>query len=473
MALVITNIYLPHIDKEQAAKLWTVECHGHRVAKVTRFGQSTGTSPHADVEDHFVTVDGNGGLLLPSFCHSHIHLDKCFVLDQCGDLVKGDFAEAMLLTKKAKTQFSNRADDLYARGARVIRESLENGVTAMRAHVEVDTSVGFACLEAAQKLQSEYNARCDVQIAVFAQEPLFASSEDTVPGSNFSLLKEAASRSGISVIGSAPYVEPTIGQAKANIGLIFDIADTHNLNHVDFHLDYNLDPNSEPLIYEVITQLKERYERGSSTGKGIPSCDSIDSTAEQLTTRRSCPRITIGHATRLQLFSPAQWNDLAESIQDLPITFVGLPQSDMYMQGRAFVDDPLGAPRGTLRVPHIARNYGIQIAISVNNVENAFTPQGSLDPLSLCAFGVAVFQAATPDDIRSLARSVTSTSKQVLGLKPMSHDLVPGVGDQADFVVLHGRKTLQSALLNPPYDRTTIKGGRVVARRVGMTWLLG
>ena len=118
--------------------------------------------------------------------------------------------------------------------------------------------------------------------------------------------------------------------------------------------------------------------------------------------KRPCPRITIGHATRLQLFSPDEWRALADAISGLPITFVGLPQSDMYMQGRAFQDEPLGAPRGTLRVPYLAQRYGIEIAMSVNNVDNAFTPQGSLDPLSLCSFGVGIFQAATSEDIRVL-----------------------------------------------------------------------
>lgn len=244
------------------------------------------------------------------------------------------------------------------------------------------------------KLQVRTAATCHLcnslsQYLVFAQEPLFSSPDDVVAGPNFSLLKDATLRPCVTVIGSAPYVESTIEQAKMNIGLIFDVADACNLNYIDFHLDYNLDPSSEPLIYEVISQWKSRYGRNSSSSQGLDS-------------ESTCPRITIGHATRLQLFTQTQWRDLVEAISGLPITFVGLPQSDMFMQGRAFKDMPLGAPRGTLRVPYIAKNYGLEIAMSVNNVENAFTPQGSLDPLSLCTFGVAVFQTATPEDIRTL-----------------------------------------------------------------------
>ena len=69
------------------------------------------------------------------------------------------------MTKLAKAGFRADLEDLYNRGARIIRESVQYGVTSMRAHVEVDTSVEFACLEAAQRLQRDYRTQCDVQIA--------------------------------------------------------------------------------------------------------------------------------------------------------------------------------------------------------------------------------------------------------------------------------------------------------------------
>lgn len=193
-------------------------------------------------------------------------------------------------------------------------------------------------------------------------------------------------RDGVDAVGSAPYVEPTIEQAKKNIELIFELASHTSLTLIDFHLDYNLDPDSEPLIYEVIKQAR-KY------------CPAWKSHGPELFRRH----ITIGHATRLQLFTPKEWRHLQDAIGDLPITFVGLPNSDMYMQGRSQAGEPLGAPRSTLRVPYLSDKYNIQIAMSVNNVENAFTPQGSADPLALCTFGAAIFQAATKTDIQTLA----------------------------------------------------------------------
>lgn len=171
-----------------------------------------------------------------------------------------------------------------------------------------------------------------------------------------------------------------------NIDDILGISLSQNL-HVDFHLDYNLDRTSEPLIYYVIKRLRDLDWATRMPGK----------------------RVTVGHATRLTLFSSEEILALRDEVKDLPITFVGLPQSDMYMMGR---NDP-SRPRGTLQVPELV-NHGLDVAISVNNVGNAFTPQGSLDPLSLCTFGVAVYQAGTPRDCRVLLVSkIVVTSRNI------------------------------------------------------------
>lgn len=50
---------------------------------------------------------------------------------------------------------------------------------------------------------------------------------------------------------------------------------------------------------------------------------------------------------------------------------------------------------------------------------------------------------------------------------------MPRVGDRADFVLLHDNNNLQSAACDPCYTRTTIRAGRVVARRVSHVWHLG
>ena len=190
-------------------------------------------------------------------------------------------------------------------------------------------------------------------------------------------------------VGSAPYVEQTTGQSKRNIDLILQVAYEHKL-HADFHLDYNLDPSTEPLIWYLLEQLHQRKE-SEEWHDGAHIC--------------------VGHATRLSLFSPEEWDRFSAMVEGdkLPITLVGLPPSDMYMMGRGLP----GQPRATLNVPRLAKEYGLRVGMAVNNVENAFTPQGVLDPLALCPLGVAVFQDGTKRGCHALIVSHTLRVVQV------------------------------------------------------------
>lgn len=48
-------------------------------------------------------------------------------------------------------------------------------------------------------------------------------------------------------------------------------------------------------------------------------------------------------------------------------------------------------------------------------------------------------------------RSVTLTSRIAITRTKVPIELTPCVGDPADFVMLHERETLQSAVLDPPF----------------------
>lgn len=73
--------------------------------------------------------------------------------------------DAFDITEAAKSRFINQKDDVYERGRRLVRESIECGVTAMRAFVDVDATVHLRCLNAAIRLKEEFKDSCDIQIA--------------------------------------------------------------------------------------------------------------------------------------------------------------------------------------------------------------------------------------------------------------------------------------------------------------------
>jgi cytosine/adenosine deaminase-related metal-dependent hydrolase len=282
----------------------------------------------------------------------------------------------LLVTGEAKSRFE--LDDLTERGRALIEESISFGVTHMRAFVEVDQGVGLKCLEAGLLLREEFMDRCYVSICVFAQDPIF-SYEDGGEAM-IRLLKEAVGKPGVEALGSTPYVETgdILMQIK-NMEFAIRTAKEYKL-HLDFHIDYNLDPSKESSILHAIGLF---HSIGWPSNPASPDFRTI----------------VFGHCTRLTLFDEEDWLDLRRKIQNLPVSFVGLPTSDMFMMGRPAASSGGGQRfRGTLQVPQMIQKYGLNAAIGINNVGNAFTPHGSCDPLSLASFGVGVYQAGTKVD---------------------------------------------------------------------------
>jgi cytosine/adenosine deaminase-related metal-dependent hydrolase len=317
-------------------------------------------------------LEAQGCLVAPSLCHAHIHLDKCFLLQdpKFGDLqiIQGDFQEAMTLTTKAKARFEKK--DLMRRGRQLITESIQFGVTAMRAFVEVDGDVMFKCLDAGLALKKEFAERCDVQICAFAQLPVFSGEDGGAMVRK--LMSEAAKMEDVDVLGSTPYVETDSVKEKMNVRWISTLA-MRNQKQLDLHLDYHLDIEKEPLVWSVLDIIKTR-KWVEKDGKNI----------------------TLGHCTRLTQFKQDDWQRLQKEIGELPLAIVGLPTSDIFMMR---TDSRF---RGTLHVPELIRSYNIDAALAVNNVGNAFTPQGNCDPLMVASLGVGLYSAGTKSDTELL-----------------------------------------------------------------------
>ncbi|KAI7543452.1 Metallo-dependent hydrolase [Hortaea werneckii] len=364
---------------------------------VSNISQSENTLvPTNKADTHY--INAQGAIVTPSLCHPHIHLDKAFLLSHPKyahlQLQRGDFAEAMELTGQAKAMFER--EDLLERGQRLIDESVAAGVTHMRAFVEVDAGVGTKCLDAGIELKqrAEREGRCTIQICAFAQLPLFSPSKDDPTGDVIrSLISEAAARPEIDVLGSTPYVESSRAQMEQNIDWLIALSAKHQ-THLDFHLDYNLDPTTSPLIHHLLTSLT--------------SSNWTHKTAHAKT-------IVLGHCTRLTLFTPEEWRSLAQKIReaDLPISFVGLPTSDLFIMPHPAPADTLS--RRTLDVPRLIADFGLNACLGVNNIGNAFTPYGSCDPVLLACLGVGVYQAGTTGQARLLFECVSSRAKEAIG----------------------------------------------------------
>ncbi|KAF7188012.1 Cytosine deaminase [Pseudocercospora fuligena] len=415
-----------------------------------RIGESGKTDGH-----HASIVDGRGALLAPSLCHPHVHIDKAYLLSHPKyaqlQVEQGDFKEAMTLTGKAKAQFEH--SDLIERGQRVIDESVLAGVTHMRGFVEVDAGVQKKCLDAGIELQqrAKKDMSCHVQLCAFAQLPLFSAAQDDEDGAVIrGLMQAAAANQNVDVIGSTPYVEDDRDKMQRNVEWMIDLSIEHNL-HLDFHLDYNLDRSTEPLVWHVLQCLKDKQWQRHTKDRTI----------------------VLGHCTRLVLFDDDEWHRLATMITEsgLPIHFVGLPTSDLFMM-RAGQKPEV---RGTLHVPDLIKKHGLNACLGINNIGNAFTPQGTCDPLHLASQGVGIYQAGTKQDAELLYECVSTRAKAAIGVtKSKRVDAQIREDDVADFVLFAGTdeaknawKTRQSLsesvyLYDSCQGRKSIFGGRLI-----------
>jgi hypothetical protein len=132
--------------------------------------------------------------------------------------------------------------------------------------------------------------------------------------------------------------------------------------------------------------------------------------------------------------------------------------------------------RGTLPVPRLIKDYGFNAAISINNIGNAFTPQGSCDPLSIASLGVGVYQSGTKRDAEILYECVSTRARNAIGLSTgiNSHSLnkLSMKSDQSADMLLFNkentdwrtRRTVSEAvyLYDGARKRTVFKGGLLV-----------
>ncbi|KNG84660.1 zinc metallopeptidase [Aspergillus nomiae NRRL 13137] len=420
-------------------------------------------------------------LALPALTHPHIHLDKAYILNSTTIHPQtGSFQEALSLTTQAKSTFTE--PDLHRRGEWLLSESLLNGVTALRAFIEIDTTVQHKCLTTGIQLKHSWRNHCHIQLVAFAQDPLFSGPHAQA---NRDLMHCALTDHGahLDVIGVTPYVEADLETAKQSIKWAITTAwQTHK--HVDFHLDYHLDPTKGALVWFVLQCLRD----------------------VGWTKSRSNKRVMLGHCTRFTLFRDDEWERLTTEIgtgdHALPVSLVGLPTSDLYMASPPLSSSccvsPPSSPisgscssgscctskhgdtvRGTLRVPELIRRYGLDVVLGVNNVGNAFTPWGSVDPLGLACLAVGMYQAGTVEDAEILYECVSTRARAAMGLDEDTTGLCirrPDLllffdVDESGGGVVRPRRSVAEVVWDPParMARAVVSGGKLVRTR-GRLW---
>ncbi|MGH8618640.1 MAG: amidohydrolase family protein [Burkholderiales bacterium] len=346
-------------------------------------------------------IDLGGRFVTPSFCESHIHLDKSCILDRCQSQ-KGDLEEAIREVAAAKKTFT--AEDVYGRARGTLEKSISHGTGFMRTHVEVDPGIGLRGLDGILQAVKDHAWAMDIEVCVFPQEGLTNN-----PGTE-ELMRESLKR-GARVVGAAPYTDT---DPHGQIDRVFKMARDFDAD-IDMHLDFGATPDT--MDVEYVCEQAEKHQYGG--------------------------RVAVGHVTKLSLIPPAKLDEISLRLADAGVAVTVLPSTDLYLMSR---DHDHKVPRGVTPAHRLLKK-GVNCSLSTNNVLNPFTPFGDCSLTRMANLYANIAQAGSQQDIRECFEMVTRRSAQLLRLP----DYGVEVGRQADLVVLDCTSAEQAvAELAPP-----------------------
>lgn len=361
--------------KLQSGEIVDIGIAGPRIAAV---------APH--IEAKCPVLGAAGGLVVPGFVETHLHLDKTCILDRC-TIVEGTPAEAMRLTAAAKRDFT--AEDIYARGARTLEKCVLNGTMRIRTHVEVDPGIGLLGVEAIGQLARDYAWAVDTELCVFPQEGLLNN-----PGTDTLMIE--ALRRGARVVGAAPYFDD---DPRGQIDRVFEIARDADAD-IDMHLD--LADRIDGMQVEYVCRKTDEYGYGG--------------------------RVTVGHVTQLSLVPPERFAEIARRLADAGVAATILPATDLFLMGRAYTH---AKPRGVVSAIELLE-HGANCSISTNNVLNPFTPYGDAALIRMANLYANVCHVSQPAALAECLAMVTSRAAKIL----RATDYGIAAGGPADLVLL-------------------------------------
>ncbi|MCF7917880.1 amidohydrolase family protein [Candidatus Gracilibacteria bacterium] len=260
----------------------------------------------------------------------HAHFDKAYVitpetLAMCNDHmeVKWD------LWKQVKENYTHK--DLVHRISLAAETMIAQGCDITRTNIDVDSTVGMKCVEAALEVKEKYKDKIEIQIASQVLEGALSPDSQKM------------------VEKAAPYMDLLAGlpsrdrpNEEAHMAFLFDVAKRHN-KMIDVHIDQNNDPDERDT--EMLAKLVLKY---GMQGK-----------------------VNAVHACSLAAQSDEYIREVAKLLKEADMNVIVCP--------RAMIDNQ--QPRHKLApvhnsiapVPHLLE-AGVRVCLGVDNVHDFFCP---------------------------------------------------------------------------------------------------
>ncbi|WP_292863993.1 amidohydrolase family protein [Microbacterium sp.] len=359
-------------------------------------------------------IEGDGGILIPSFSDVHVHLDSTRMGLPFRPNTAGDTRWSHIMNDRENWRSAERS--VADRATYTLGRMIAQGATRVRSHAQVDADSGLEKFEGVLAARAAHRERAAVEIVAFPQVGIHL--EDGVPD-----LLDVALRSGADLIGGIDPCEIDRDPVR-HLDTVFDLADRHGVG-IDIHL-----------------------HEGGSLG-----LFSLDLVLERTRALGMAGRVSVSHAFSLAARSPGVDRAL-EQIAELDVALTTI------------------APKGSLSVPldlPIERllSLGIRVGLGMDGQRDYWSPWGDGDMLER-TWMLAFTQGFSRDDLIEDCLAIgTWGGASVIdpSLARLSPGARPGlaIGDPAELVVVRG-DTPTAAVMDRDADRIVIHRGRVVAQ---------
>ncbi len=236
----------------------------------------------------------NGGFVTPLFADIHVHLDKTFTIRRIaenGDAKVDCLFDAIDLMNTDRKNWSEA--DIRARATQGLQAAFEQGVGAMRSHVDWTTPEVPTAWPVLNELRQEWKDRLDLQLAALVHG-------DLVLDAGSQIAARVAKDGG--VFGAFFYRNADL---EAKIEEMFRVAVQHDLN-LDFHVDEGLEVEADG--FSLIVSATRHHGMGG--------------------------RVLCGHACSLSLRGPDELQRILDAAADAGTALVSLPTTNLYLQDR-------------------------------------------------------------------------------------------------------------------------------------------
>jgi len=348
-------------------------------------------------------------ILLPRFAEPHAHLDKAFSWSRAPNF-KGSYQEA--LAANLSDYKSRSQNQLLFSVEKSLNLALVNGIRAIRSHIDSFGENVMSDWDLLENVRKKWRKKISLQFVALVPLEFWQTYEGE-------LLAQRVAVNG-DLLGGV--IAPPFNNKKAIKSLLHLVQLANRLNcDIDLHID---ESQSCPaaglkLLLEVLGQIKNEIS------------------------------ITCSHLSSMALLREKVISKLAKKMADNKLNVVALPLTNSWLLGRndrsTLIKRPL-APIFQLQ------KAGVVVSVGGDNVNDAWFPFSSFDPINLMAFSMPIAHLA-PWDRLGLS-PFTFSAASILNLQ---WDGLFQKGSPADFVLLDSNSWVQ-ALSERPKRRVVVNG---------------